>query len=267
MAVYKGPVKDIDLRPERSARRREPRQAAGLRGRHARHHPGDPRGGGQALRERAVPAQPHRRRGRLPLRERRGAHAQGLQGGLRPVPRGRLDGRDLRSRVRRPGPAGDGRLRAAGDVHRVQPVLLDVSGPEPRRLRGAGAARLGRAQEALPAQAHRRHLVGHDVPDRAPLRHRSRHAAHQGRAAGRRQLLDHRHQDLHLGRRARPHREHPPSRAGAPARTRRAAPRASRCSWCRSSCPRPTAASASATASAAARSSTRWASRPTRPAS
>ena len=90
-------------------------------------------------------------------------------------------------------------------------------GPEPRRLRGAVAARLGRAQEALPAQAHRRHLVGHDVPHRAPLRHRSRHAAHQGRAAGRRQLLDHRHQDLHLGRRARSHREHPPSRAGAPA--------------------------------------------------
>ena len=81
------------------------------------------------------------------LRERRRAHAQGLQGRLRPVPRGRLDGGDLRSRVRRPGPAGDGGLRAAGDVHRVEPGLRDVSRPEPRRLRGAARARLGRAQE------------------------------------------------------------------------------------------------------------------------
>src|SRR5207248_4828045 len=65
------------IRAERSAGRGQPRQVAGLRGRHARHDPGDRRGGGQALRERSVPAEPQRRRGRLPLRERRGAYAQG----------------------------------------------------------------------------------------------------------------------------------------------------------------------------------------------
>jgi alkylation response protein AidB-like acyl-CoA dehydrogenase len=38
----------------------------------------------------------------------------------------------------------------------------------------------------------------HDVPDRAALRHRPRPAAQPRRAAGRRQLPHHRHQDLHL---------------------------------------------------------------------
>lgn len=42
----------------------------------------------------------------------------------------------------------------------------------------------------------------HDVPDRAALRHRPRHPAHQGRTAGRWLVRDHRHEDLHLGRRA-----------------------------------------------------------------
>ena len=40
----------------------------------------------------------------------------------------------------------------------------------------------------------------------------------QGRAAGRRHLPHHRREDLHLGRRARPGREHRPPGAGAPAR-------------------------------------------------
>ena len=51
-----------------------------------------------------------------------------------------------------------------------------------------------------------------DEPHRAALRHRSRPAQDQGRAAGRRQLQDHRHQDLHLLGRARPRREHHPPR-------------------------------------------------------
>ena len=74
------------------------------------------------------------------------------------------------------------------------------------------------SRSALPAQAHERPLDRHDVPDRAAVRHRSRPAAHQGRAAGRRHLQAHRQQDLHLGRRARHGREHHPPRAGAPAR-------------------------------------------------
>jgi hypothetical protein len=51
----------------------------------------------------------------------------------------------------------------------------------------------------------------------------------------RRQLPDHRHQDLHLGRRTRHGREHHPSGAGQDPRRVRKASRASACSWCRSS--------------------------------
>ena len=76
-------------------------------------------------------------------------------------------------------------------------------------------ARLGGAEEDLPAEDDRRRVDRHDEPDRAALRHRSRPAAHQGGDAGRRQLQDHRHQDLHLRRRARSRREHRPSGAGA----------------------------------------------------
>ena len=53
----------------------------------------------------------------------------------------------------------------------------------------------------------------------------------------RRHLRDHRHQDLHLRRRARSRREHRASRARAPAGRAGRAPRAFRCSSCRSSCP------------------------------
>ena len=45
-----------------------------------------------------------------------------------------------------------------------------------------------RLQGDLPAQARRRLLVGHHVPDRAAMRHRPRPDPHQGRAGGRRQL-------------------------------------------------------------------------------
>ena len=89
-------------------------------------------------------------------------------------------------------------------------------------------------KRALPAEADQRPLDRHDVPDRAAVRHRPRHAAHQGRAAGRRQLPAHRQQDLHLRRRARPGREHRPPRARAAAGRAGRHRRASRCSSCRS---------------------------------
>jgi acyl-CoA dehydrogenase len=47
------------------------------------------------------------------------------------------------------------------------------------------------------------------------MRHGSRPPSHQGGQAGRRQLQDHGHQDLHLRRRARSRREHHPSGTGA----------------------------------------------------
>ena len=124
-----------------------------------------------------------RRRGGLPLRERRSAHAQGLQGSLQPVPRGGWTAMTCDPEYGGQGLPATVGFAVTGDDHRLEPGLRHVSRPQPRRLRGAGAARLGRAEEALPAQAHRRHLVGHHVPDRAAVRHRPRPDAHQGRAA------------------------------------------------------------------------------------
>ena len=60
-----------------------------------------------------------------------------------------------------------------------------------------------------------RQMDRHDEPDRAALRHGPRALARQGGAAGRRQLQDHRHEDLHLVRRTRHGGEHHPSRARA----------------------------------------------------
>ena len=63
----------------------------GPRGIHPRPDRRDPRGSGQAARsEVLLPLNRSRRRGRLPPRKWRRAHAQGLQGSLRPVPRRRL---------------------------------------------------------------------------------------------------------------------------------------------------------------------------------
>ena len=90
-------------------------------------------------------------------------------------------------------------------------------------------------------------LDRHHEPDRAALRHRPRPAAHQGGAARRRHLQDLRPEDLHLGRRARPRRQHRPSGAGPHRGRAGRASRASRCSSCRSSCSTPTAIRASAT--------------------
>ena len=64
------------LRAERASGRERDRHAAGLRGRDARRDRCDDRGGRQALREHAAAAQPPGGRGRLPLRERRGAHTR-----------------------------------------------------------------------------------------------------------------------------------------------------------------------------------------------
>ena len=69
-----------------------------------------------------------------------------------------------------------------------------------------------RAEGDLPAEARDLRVDRHDEPDRAARRHRPRPAAHQGRAAARRQLPRHRAEDLHLRRRPRPRRQHRPPR-------------------------------------------------------
>ena len=207
-----------------------------------------------------------RRRGGLRLRERRRAHARGLQGGLRRVHRRRLDRARGRRRVRRPGPAQGHQVRGRRDGLLGQPGVRQLSGPLGRRLSRDRDPCERRAQGALSAEARRGPLERHDVPDRAPVRHRPRPDPHPRRAGRRRQLPDHRHQDLHLLRRARPQPRTSSTWCSRACRTRPRGSAASACSWCRSSCPRRTARRARATASAAPASSTRWASRRRPPA-
>ena len=93
--------------------------------------------------------------------------------------------------------------------------LRHVSGPHAGRHRRAARACLAGAEDEISAEDGGGRMDRHHEPDRAALRHRSRPVAHQGGEAERRQLQDHRHQDLHLRRRARSGREHRPSGAGA----------------------------------------------------
>ena len=193
---------------------------ARARGHRRRHHQRGARRRRQVRRRGAFPLNMHRRRARLHARQEthevttptgfKEAYAKYVEGGwpaLSCDPEFGGQGLPLRAE---PVPLRDAQLR--------QPGLDHVPGPVARRLRGAARARHGRAEEAVPAQAGQRRVDRHHVPDRAALRHRPRHAAHQGRAAGRRQLQAHRQQDLHLRRRARHGREHHPPGARAPAR-------------------------------------------------
>ena len=99
-------------------------------------------------------------------------------------------------------------------------------------------------------------MDGHDEPDRAAGRLRSRGGAHARRSARRRHLQALRAEDLHHVRRARFHREHHSPRACAHADGARKASRAFRCSSFRSSSSTPMARSARATTCIACRSST-----------
>jgi hypothetical protein len=163
----------------------------------------------------------------------RGHHAQGLQGGLRQFVEGGWPALscDPSTAARAcPSCSTSACTRCSTAPTRPGPCTRPVA----RRLRGPARARHRRAEEAVPAQADQRRVDRHHVPDRAALRHRPGPAAHQGRAAGRRQLQDHRQQDLHQRRRARHGRQHRAPGAGAPARCAQGT-RASACSSCPSS--------------------------------
>ncbi len=77
------------------------------------------------------------------------------------------------------------------------------------------------AQGDLPAPAGFGRMARHDGADRGAGRDRPRPDPHASRASSRRQLRRDRREDLLLGRRARPDREHRPPRAGQAARRAR----------------------------------------------
>ena len=148
------------------------------------------------------------------------------------------------SRLRGLGPRAARRARRSGDAplgpvggERDQPRREPLDGPLHRRtevrLRALGVRhRTGQADRP----DHDRAAVGRDDgADRAGRRLRRRRRAHPGDPAAGRQLAPRGRQAVHHGRRARPVREHRPSRAGPRRSVPGPAPRACRCSWCRSS--------------------------------
>ena len=92
--------------------------------------------------------------------------------------------------------------------HRIYPVgqpqLRNVPGADRRRDRVAAGQGQRRAEAEVRADHGHRQMDRHHEPDRAALRHRPRAAQDPRRAERRRQLFDHRHEDLHLVGRARP---------------------------------------------------------------
>jgi hypothetical protein len=220
-----------------------------------------PRRGLHLVEGEARPAERGRRRHRLHAgRGRQGQDARRLQGRVEVALRRRLAPPVDPRGVRRPGrpvhAARDGR----GDHVRRQHGVQHVPGADPGRRRRHPALRHQGADRGVLHQAPRRHLRRHDVPDRAPRRLRRRQRADQGRADGRRQVQDPRHQDLHLRRRPRPGEEHPAPGAG---QDRGRAGRHQGPVACSSS--RAIAPTARRTTSRSRRSSTRWASRRRRP--
>ena len=77
------------------------------------------------------------------------------------------------------------------------------------------------AARDVPRQDGHRRVDRHDEPHRAAGRLRRRCAHHPGRPGRRRHVADHRPEDLHHLRRARPGRQHRPPRAGPRARRAR----------------------------------------------
>ncbi|CAA9308814.1 MAG: Acyl-CoA dehydrogenase, partial [uncultured Gemmatimonadaceae bacterium] len=202
------------LRAHRGHRRRSGLPAARARGRHRGGAARRARGGGEAVRGGARADQPERRRRGDALRERPGADAGGVQGGVPPVRGRRVGEHDRRPRARRPGAPARRARRVRGDALLGEPLVRDVPGARAGglRLRAAQQPRRG-AAPPLPPQARHRRVGRDDVPDRAARGHRPRDHPHEGRARGRRRVPRHRHQDLHHERRPRPGGEHRPPRA------------------------------------------------------
>ena len=193
MQTYKAPLRDMRFVLHELHDSAALTQLRGLGGRLAgadRQHPGR---SGKLAEEVLLPTNAQRRRGRLRAGERRRAHAEGLQGGL-----------STRSaRAAGPRSSADPEYGGQGLPESLNKLVEEMICSAnlsfslyPGLTHGAYQAIAshahGGAEGSLPAEDGGRHLVGHDVPDRGALRHRSRPAAHPRGAAGRRQLQDQR---------------------------------------------------------------------------
>ena len=216
--MYRAPVEEIAFtlkhvaglagaRPERLRRpRRRPRRR-------------DP-GRSRPLRQRGDCAALHdRRRQGAVLARRGGDHAARLEGTLS---RAGSMAAGTRSPGRRNMAARDCRTCSASLRSKCGTAAAMAFGIGPTLTMGAVEALDKHGSEALKAhlsrQARLRRMDGHDEPDRAAGRLRPRRPAHPRRAGRRRHLPHLRAKDLHHLWRARFHRKHHSSGAGAAAR-------------------------------------------------
>ncbi len=143
--------------------------------RHGGHAGAHPDRGRQGLRGGFRAAEPNRRPDGLQAqRGRHGHDAERLQGGLRRLPRRRLDGSRGAGGIWRAGAA----LHALGRDERIrlrgQHGARHVSRTHHGRGRRPAGARIGGAKADVPTAHGDRRLDRHDEPDGAALRHRPR---------------------------------------------------------------------------------------------
>ena len=215
--TYKAPVEDVAVPAERRLPDRALQQPAGLRRRDAGRGRGDPRRGREALRGGARAAQPGRRpRGlHAPRRRHASRRRRASRRPTRPMREGGWMGLSAPAGIRRPGPALRAQRRRCNEfVSSANMALRHVSGPDAGRDRGAPRPRHATSRSRPTC---RRWSSGDWT---GTMNLTEPHCGtdlglhpDQGGAERRRLLRDHRHQDLHLGRRARPRREHRPPRA------------------------------------------------------
>ncbi len=150
MPVYTAPVRDTQYRARPCRRHPELLQSAGLRRRHAGFGRGDPDEGARFCEEVLQPLNRVGDEAGLQAQRRRiGDHSAGLQGGLGPVRRRRLDDTCMRRRNM----AGQGLPSVVADRDRRisrlgQPWLRNVQRPDPGRDRLAAGQGIGRAEGA-----------------------------------------------------------------------------------------------------------------------
>ncbi len=196
------------------------REAARLRGDQRPAGRPDPRGEREVRKRRALAAQQARRQGRLDVGQRQGHHAQGLQGGVPPVRRGRLERASGARRARRAGAAEDRVDACRRDVEVGEPFFLARHDAHCGRGRGIDPARHRGTKKAIPAEDDSGQLDRHHEPHRAAGGHRPGSGADQG-GPRRRPLSRLGAEDLHHLRRARSGREHRAPRARARGRCAR----------------------------------------------
>ena len=252
MAQYTPPLRDMQFVMHEAAQRRRRTEGAAAACRHRRrHHQRGARGRRQVRRRGA-----RRRSTRAATSEGctldKATHEvtapEGLQGSLRAVRRGRLAGAELRPGVRRPGPAAPREPVPVRDDELGQPGLDDV----PRACRTAPTRRCTRTARDEQKATYLPKLTSGEWTGTMCLTE-----PHCGTDLGllrtKAEPLGRRHLQASPAARSssRPASTTWPRTSSTwcwrACRTRRRAPRASRCSWCPSSTSTPTARSASAT--------------------